>query len=262
MQLEIPKKDELDSGIISILDVDYQDIPKEYVEEETAVYPLKPEDYAKEDLQSTEWITFTQSLEDDWERLEVILNKAKERWMQQTNKEWSSWIHLIEDKWSIYSLRKRDWSDEKWKKWFRTEVKSQIDSEVKKWMNDTNNNLFKILAKDMLQFQNKKIKEWLMYHWKNNEGGSVPFGLMTTSKILKLIKSKEWYRTNPIINMQRRELMKWFILKENEYLKREWRNWTYWKKVKFFVINSICTTLSRKRLTEEEWNQFINDIKV
>ncbi|KMZ99350.1 hypothetical protein PVNG_04608 [Plasmodium vivax North Korean] len=244
-------------------------------EEETAVYPLKPEDFAKEDSQSTEWLTFIQGLEGDWERLEVSLNKARERWMEQRNKEWAGWLRLIENKWSEYSqistkgkdpagLRKREWSDEKWKKWFKAEVKSQIDSHLKKWMNDTHSNLFKILVKDMSQFENKKTKEWLMNHWKKNERGygSESFEVMTTSKLLNVAKSREWYRANPNINRERRELMKWFLLKENEYLGQEWKKWTQWKKVKFFVFNSMCTTFSGKRLTKEEWNQFVNEIKV
>ncbi|KJP88571.1 hypothetical protein AK88_01850 [Plasmodium fragile] len=233
------------------------------------------EHYVMEDSVFTDWNRFMQNLEYDWEEFRVYLNKARAKFMEQKNKEHSRWINLVLCKWIHYTqisttgedpqnLRKRHLSNVEYKKWFNTEIKPQIDVQLDKWFNDTHLNLFKILKNNMIQFKNKKIKEWLMYHWKQNEGysGYESLELMTASEFLNLVKSREWYRSSIDMDYQGQELTKWFLPKEKEYLKQEQSTWAHWEKDKYDVINSMCITLSGKRLTQEEWNQFVNEIKI
>ncbi|KJP88316.1 hypothetical protein AK88_02097 [Plasmodium fragile] len=203
--------------------------------EGTAVYSLKTKNYAMRNLILTDWDRFMQSSEHDWAAFQVCLNNARETFLEQKNKEWSNWIHLIEKK------------------------------KLKKWLDDTYSTLPEIYAKDMEQLKYKKIKGWLMYQWQKNEKDSdhESLELMKASEFLQLAKSREWYRSNLDIDKQREEFMKWFVLKENEYLKKqEQSDWTYWKNVKLIMTDSMCTTLSVKPITKKQWNQLVNEIKM
>ncbi|EUD64307.1 hypothetical protein C922_05322 [Plasmodium inui San Antonio 1] len=50
-------------------------------------------------------------------------------------------------------------------------------------------------------------------------------------------------------------------MRKRIFLERESKKWTNSKKIKFFVINLICTILSGKRLTMEQWNQSLKEMK-
>ncbi|KJP86048.1 hypothetical protein AK88_04305 [Plasmodium fragile] len=100
-----------------------------------------------ENSQDADFVTFMQGLEDEWAKLEMNLNKARERWIQEVNKEWSNWIRSVENKWSQYSkvpkktenpttFRKQDAGNNKWKKWFKMEAKSKNDAQLKKGPED------------------------------------------------------------------------------------------------------------------------------
>ncbi|KJP84817.1 hypothetical protein AK88_05552 [Plasmodium fragile] len=135
---------------------------------------------------------------------------------------------------------------------------------MKEWFDDVHFNLLKNLKQDMTQFKNKKIKEWLMYHWESNEHGSdsESFEHLGTLTLLKLARSREWYRANPNIIKQGKKLLACLLMKENEYLGQQWENWTRWKNDKLIMTDSMCTTLFGKRITKKEWNQVVNEIKM
>ncbi|ANQ10501.1 Uncharacterized protein PCOAH_00048100 [Plasmodium coatneyi] len=271
MPIRIPK-DELVDESIPVFDIQYKDLLKVKVEGGNAVYPLKPEDLSTEVSKFTDWNGFKQSLEHDWEKLKVKLYDSRKQVMREKNDKWAGSIRLIENKWSEYgklltegqygSFRKYWRSDENWEEWFEREVKSEIDSKLQKWLDDTKFNLFQILLKDVEQFKELKIKGWLAYQWKMNERDTdyKSFGLMTTSKFLNLAQSRGWYHANPNIDKQRRELMLWFFHKENEYLGYEWQKWDEWKNEKIQAVKLLCEKFSGGCLDEIEWNGFVNQI--
>ncbi|CAA9990590.1 Plasmodium exported protein, unknown function [Plasmodium knowlesi strain H] len=233
------------------------------------------EEYDAMDVSKYEdWNTFKQSLEADWGKFEMKLFKAKETWMEQKNKELSKWLSLVQNRWNKYceipttgedpgNLRKQDWSSCEWIKWFNAKVKCPIHAQLEKWLDENHSNLFNILVKHMAQFKCKKIKGWLMYHWKMNEEDDdyETYAVMPTLKFLDLVQSRKWYHANPNIDKQRKELMEWFLLKEKEYVKKEQVDLSHWENIKHSSINSMITTFSEKRLTEKEWNKFLSEIK-
>eukprot|EP00366_Plasmodium_knowlesi_P000180 XP_002257677.1 blood stage membrane protein, putative [Plasmodium knowlesi strain H] len=265
IQIKIPR-DEFVNESIPILDTQWKNLPNVDIEGKNALYPLKPEDLEKEVSKFTDWNAFKRSLEEDWEKLEVKLCESSKWLMQKKNNEWSNWIQLVKSKWSVHgkvpneeeldgSVVEPDWSYGTWGSCFKTQVYPRINSQLKNWLDDTHSNLFKFLVKGLVEVEDRKIKGWLMYHWKMNEEDDdyKTFGIMPTAKFLNLAQSRQWYHDNPHIDKQRRELMLWFSHRENEYLGPEWENWTYWKNEKINAVKLLCAELSRGCMAEGKW---------
>ncbi|ANQ10620.1 Blood-stage membrane protein [Plasmodium coatneyi] len=263
---------EYDEGPYECDEEEYSDEELQ-VEHETAGHALKVEQDIMDESKYADLNTFLQSLEDEWVKLELKLFDARENWIEEKNKEFSKWVNVILSKWMKYSgisttgshpdaSRKLDWNNDTWKKWFNEKVKSEIDLKLEKWLDEKHSDFFNIFVKNMGLFKSKKIKGWLMYHWKMNEGGyrCKSYERMATPELVNLVKSRRWYHANPNIDKQRKELMEWFLLKEKECIKQEQVTWSKWESVQRSTINSMCTTFSGKRLTEAEWDKFLCEI--
>ncbi|CAA9990299.1 Plasmodium exported protein, unknown function [Plasmodium knowlesi strain H] len=274
IQIRIPR-DELVDENTPIFDLQHKYLsmaPKG--EKEKALYPLKPEDLQTEVSKFTDWNAFKKTFEEDWETLEVKLRESSKWLMQKKNNEWSNWIQLVKNKWSVHgkvpneeeldeSVVEPDSSNGTWDSCFKTQVYPTINAQLKNWFDDTYSYLFKLLLKGLVEIEDKKMKGWLMYHWKMNEEDDdyKTFGDMPTAKFLNLVQSQEWYLDNPHIDKQRRELMLWFFHKINDYLGKEWENWNYWKNEKMHEVKLLCEKFAKGCLNEEEWNKFLSEIK-
>ncbi|KJP85801.1 hypothetical protein AK88_04560 [Plasmodium fragile] len=238
------------------------------VEEETQ----EKEDYDIDDSQYKDWDTFKHALEMSWFRFEDKLNKSRSAFMKEKDKEISKWFNLIQSRWMNYSQLTSVGEDAKniltvnanageGKKWFDKEVRNHMDSLFKNWMEGAYADLVNTLKNDMKRFKEKHIKGWLLHLWKQREEyvDYEALEYMTAAEFLDLVKSQGWFSQIPGIENKIKELIEWFVPKEKEYLQYEESNWAKWKKVRLGMTSWICKVLSVKRLTKEEWTQFVNE---
>ncbi|SBS93103.1 tryptophan-rich antigen (Pv-fam-a) [Plasmodium malariae] len=212
------------------------------------------------------WHNFIVQLEGEWENFIIHLNNKKVWFLQNKDSEWNRRLHTIEGQWYKYSCiinRQKinnlrcspEFIDSQWDQWLQNDINYQMETFFSMWFNQAESQMYKLFVRELLQWQNEKTKDWLVQQWLHYEG-SIPkkYLQLHVDYLTKIARGKTWFTSDSYANTQRKELMKWFLRKGNEYLSKQWETWTHWKESKAESFNDMVKQYSGRSINEEQWN--------